>query len=238
MSEKMAQKTREKRLVWDLPTRLFHWLLVASILASYLTADAGAPSMIWHLRLGYWTLGLIIFRILWGIFGPRHARFSNFIPGPRKLLAYSSKLLRRDSTPAVGHNPMGAFSVLLLLAMVGAQAVTGLFITDDIVWSGPWNPAVSTDTADTLRSFHHLNFDVLIWVIALHVAMIIFYGLYKRQNLLVPMFTGNKLATIVPPGEEIRSSELVKALVFALLSAAAVYAVLALAPPPVVDDYY
>lgn len=233
----MSEKKGEKRLVWDLPMRLFHWLLVASILASYLTAEAGAPSMIWHLRLGYWTLGLIIFRVLWGFFGPRHARFSSFIPGPGKLLAYTGKLLRRDSTPAVGHNPMGALSVLLLLAMVGAQAVTGLFISDDIVWSGPWYGAVSEETSGKLRSFHHINFDVLLWLVGLHVSFIIFYALYKRQNLLVPMFTGNKPATVVPAGEEIRSSELVKALVLALLSAAAVYAVLALAPPPPPSEY-
>jgi len=228
----------DKRLVWDLPTRLFHWLLVLSILASYLTADPGAPSMQWHMWLGYWTTGLIVFRLLWGFVGPKHARFSQFIPGPRRLGAYLVTLFRRDSTPAVGHNPLGGLAVLLMLLMVTIQAASGLFISDDIVWTGPWNPAVSGDTADWLGGIHHLNFDILIWVIALHVATILFYRVFKRQNLLTPMITGNKPAGIVIPGEEIESSQLLKALVIAVISAGAVYLLLAMAPAPVVEEYY
>lgn len=228
----------DKRLVWDLPTRLFHWLLVASLLASYLTADPGSPTMQWHMWLGYWTTGLLVFRLLWGFVGPKHARFSQFIPGPRRLGAYLSTLFRRDSKPAVGHNPLGGLAVLLMLLMVTIQAASGLFISDDIVWSGPWNPAVSGETANWLGGIHHLNFDILIWVIVLHVATILFYRVYKRQNLLTPMITGNKPSSIVIPGEEIASSQLVKALVIAVISAGAVYFLLAMAPPPVVEEYY
>jgi len=228
----------DKRLVWDLPTRLFHWLLVASLLASYLTAEAGSPTMQWHMWLGYWTTGMLVFRLLWGFVGPKHARFSQFIPGPRRLGSYLATLFRRDSTPAVGHNPLGGLAVLLMLLMVTVQAASGLFISDDIVWSGPWNPAVSGDTADWLGSIHHLNFDILVWVIVLHVATIVFYRVFKRQNLLTPMITGYKPASIVIPGEAIESSQLVKALVIAVISAGAVYCLLAMAPPPVVEEYY
>lgn len=227
----------EKRLVWDLPTRLFHWMLVASIVASWLTADAGAPSMKWHMVLGYWTLGLVIFRVLWGFFGPRHARFSEFFK-PGRVGGYLANLLQRDSRPTVGHNPLGGLAVIVMLLMVAIQAVSGLFISDDIVWSGPWNPAVSSEAADRLTTVHHLNFDILQWVIGLHVLTILFYAFYKRQDLVGPMFTGYKKAAIVPEDHAINDSQLVKALVIAVLSAAAVYAVLALAPPPVMDEYY
>ena len=238
MSDMNANDKVDKRLVWDLPTRLFHWLLAASILASYLTAEAGSPTMQWHMYLGYWTLGLVIFRILWGFFGPRHARFGNFLAGPRRVFGYAAGMFRRDSTPSVGHNPLGALSIVLMLAMVLTQAVSGLFITDDIVWSGPWNPAVSGKTADFLASIHHRNFDILLWVIGLHVLMILYYGVYKRQNLLGPMITGYKRAQYVPGGEAIENSQLLRALLLALASAAAVYAVLELAPAPVVEEYY
>lgn len=228
----------DKRLVWDLPLRLFHWLLTLSILASYLTAEPGSTTMQWHFYIGYWTLGLILFRVLWGFFGPKHARFSNFVPGPQRLFAYLAKFFRRDSVPTVGHNPLGGLAVLVLMLMVTVQAASGLFISDDIVWSGPWNPAVSGDTADLLASIHHQNFDILLWVIGLHVLTIGFYHFYKRQRLLVPMLTGYKPAQVVPAEEAIESSQLLKALVIALVSAAAVYGMLALAPPPVASDFY
>ena len=228
----------DKRLVWDLPTRLFHWLLALSILASYLTAEPGSTTMQWHFYLGYWTLGLIIFRVLWGLIGPRHARFSNFIPGPAKLASYVRTLFKRDSVPAVGHNPLGGLAVLLLLGMVAIQATSGLFIADDIVWTAPWNPAVSSETAEWLGGIHHQNFEILQWVILLHVLTVLFYRFYKRQNLLTPMLTGYKPSHLVPAGEAIDGSQLVKALVIALLSAAAVYTMLAMAPPPVEEFYY
>jgi cytochrome b len=228
---------KEKRLVWDLPTRLFHWLLVASILASYLTADPGAPSMKWHMYLGYWTLGLVIFRVLWGFVGPKHARFSQFVK-PGRVAGYLATLFRRDSAPTPGHNPIGGLAVVVMLLMVAVQAVSGLFISDDIVWSGPWYPAVGSEMADRMASIHHTNFDVLLWVIGLHVLTMLFYAFYKRQDLVGPMITGYKKARIVPAEAAISSSQLLKALVIAVLSAAAVYAVLAFAPPPVVEDYY
>ncbi len=147
-------------------------------------------------------------------------------------------LFRRDSKQAVGHNPLGALAVIVMLLMVTIQAVSGLFITDDIVWSGPWNPAVSGETADRLTTLHHLNFDVLLWLVGLHVLTILFYAFYKRQDLVGPMFTGYKKAAVVPEGHAITDSQLLKALVIAVLSAATVYAVLAFAPPPVIEDYY
>jgi cytochrome b len=228
----------EKRLVWDIPTRLFHWLLVLSLIGSYLTAKPGELAMQWHFRIGYFTIGLLVFRILWGFVGPRHARFLSFAPTPGRLFGYSVKLFDRNSAPAVGHNPLGGLAVLVMLVMVSLQATTGLFISDDIVWSGPWNPAVSGATASKLAGIHHQNFDLLLWVVGLHVFTIIFYAAWKRQNLVTPMLSGYKQASVVPAGEEIANSQLLKALVIAVISAAVVYAVLAFAPPPPVDEYY
>lgn len=234
--------SEEKRLVWDLPLRLFHWVLVLSLAASWYTAEQSAAGEFLtvgerqygyaevHFWLGYWALGLVVFRILWGFVGPKHARFSSFIPGPRRLFAYAAKFFKRDSAPAVGHNPMGALAVLLMLLMVGAQAATGLFLVDNTeIFTAPFNPTVEPSTVGKLMTFHEVNFDVLLWVVSLHVLVILFYRFYKRQNLLGPMFTGRKLA---PVHEAITGSQLVKALVVALIAWAAVWLLLAQAPPP------
>ena len=223
----------EKRMVWDLPLRLFHWLLVLCISASYATAKAGFNWTKYHFWIGYFTLGLVAFRIIWGFVGPRHARFSNFVAGPSRVFAYLRTLFKHDSPPAMGHNPVGALVVILMLLMVGAQATTGLFLIDNTeVWTAPYYPAVSGETASLLGKFHHLNFDVLLWVIGLHVLAIIYYRVYKRQSLVLPMITGRKLAQLVPAQQAIESSQLLKAIIVAALCAGAVYWLIASAPPP------
>lgn len=239
--------TTEKRLVWDLPLRLFHWLLVLSIAASWYTAEnseeyitAGENVYSYtqiHFWLGYWTLGLIAFRILWGFIGPKHARFSSFLTGPSKLLGYARTVFRRDSAPAVGHNPLGGLMVVLMILMVGAQAVTGLFLIDNTeIYAAPYHPAVSGETAGTLARFHHVNFDVLLWVIGVHVLAIVFYVAWKRQNLVGPMVTGRKAA--LSEHEAIPGSQWLKALILILVCAGAVYVVLKNAPPPAAGEYY
>ena len=239
----------EKRLVWDLPLRVFHWLLVLSIAASWYTAEysdeylsigdtvLGYTQI--HFYLGYWALGMIAFRILWGLVGPKHARFANFIPGPSRLLKYVRTFHRRDSEPSVGHNPMGALVVVLMLLMIGAQAVTGLFLIDNTeIYTAPFYPSVDASTASSMGKFHHINFDVLIWVISLHVLAIFFYHVFKRQKLVPPMFSGRKAGAVVPAHEAISSSQLWKALIVALVCAGGVYLLLEQAPPPpTYDDY-
>ena len=127
----------ERRLVWDLPLRLFHWLFAASVLASWATAELGVSWMKWHLRLGNWMMGLVVFRILWGLAGPRHARFSSFLTGPRKIWRYARGLTATGRVVnSVGHNPLGGLMVIFMLMLVVLQVGTGLFATDDITWSG------------------------------------------------------------------------------------------------------
>lgn len=240
----------EKRLVWDLPLRLFHWLLVLSMAASWYTAENSEEfieigSTLYsyteiHFWLGYWTLGLILFRLVWGFIGPRHARFSSFIAGPSKTLAYLRSMPRRDYAPAPGHNPLGAWSVVVMLALVSAQAITGLFIIDNTeVYAAPFHPSVEAATAKNMAAFHFFNFDIILWVVGLHVLAVVFYLLFKGQNLIGAMFTGRKPGHLVSETEAISGSQLLKALIVIVLVSFAVWLLLQQAPPPpVFDDEY
>src|SRR6266478_4571646 len=127
----------DRRLVWDLPLRAFHWLFAVSILAAWGTALLGFAWMKWHFWLGYWVMGLLVFRLIWGFVGPKHARFSNFLKGPSAVLRYARGLTGAgEPVCSVGHNPLGGLMVILMLILVAFQVCTGLFATDDIAWSG------------------------------------------------------------------------------------------------------
>jgi cytochrome b len=220
-----------RRLVWDLPLRAFHWLFAASILASWGTAKLGFDWMPWHIRLGKWMMGLIIFRIVWGLIGPRHARFASFLKGPGAVLRYAKGLTGHgEGVASVGHNPLGGLMVIIMLLLVVFQVSTGLFATDDIAYTGPFNPTVSGSTASLLTHLHSFNFNLIWAAIALHVGAITYYAFVKRQNLVPAMLHGFKPAEAVPAGEAITSSELWKALIVMIVAAAVVYGILSLAP--------
>lgn len=225
----MAQ---DKRLVWDLPLRVFHWLLVISLIASWVTAKLGIDWRQVHMWLGYWMMGLIIFRVLWGFVGPRHARFASFLPTPARLWRYTIASIKGTAVETVGHNPLGSLMVVLMLLLLSFQVGTGLFSTDDIIWTGPWNPAVSSATARYLTRLHHFNFSLIEAAIALHLIAIAFHWLVKKHNLVIPMVIGKKEASLVPPGQEITSSRLWLAVIVIAVSAAAAYGIVAAAPPP------
>jgi cytochrome b len=207
------------------------------MIASYVTAKLGIDWMQWHFYLGYWTIGLLVFRILWGFFGPRHARFSSFIHRPSAVWLYLRNVFNKGSPRSIGHNPVGGLMVLLMLLLVAVQAGTGLFTTDDVVWAGPYNSAVSSSMASTLSTIHNINFNIILGVVVLHVAAILFYALYKKQNLVVPMVHGHLPAALVPEHEAISSSQLFKALVVSLVAAGFVYWLLAHAPVAVDNTY-
>jgi cytochrome b len=234
----MANETT-RRLVWDLPLRLFHWLFALSILASWATGKAGFEWTPWHMRLGYWMIGLLIFRLVWGLIGPRHARFSSFLASPRRAWTYVRGLFGAGTVlHSVGHNPAGGFMVIVMLALVAFQATTGLFSTDDIAWTGPYNPSVSDATAQWLTRLHHINFNLILAAVALHVLAILFYAFVKKQNLVAAMLTGWKPAEAVPADEAITSSELLKAIIVIAFSSAVVYLLLSAAPPAAVSNTY
>jgi cytochrome b len=241
----MSQNASSKRLVWDLPLRLFHWLLVLSIAASWYTAEKSAEGEFLeigenfygyaqiHFWVGYWTIGLLLFRLIWGFVGPRHARFSTFLKGPSATLAYLRSVRDPAFVPPPGHNPLGGWSVVVLLAMVSAQAITGLFLIDNTeIYLAPYNPAVEPATASRLKAFHVANFDVLLWMIGLHILAVLFYLVVKKQNLIGAMVTGRKPAEQVPPQEAIAGSQWIKALVVIAIAALLVWLLLELAPPP------
>jgi cytochrome b len=178
--------------VWDLPLRLFHWLLVLCLLGSVVTANVGEGSLMdWHFRFGYVALTLILFRLMWGVVGPRYARFSSFVFSPRASLAY----LRRaaDAPRTLGHTPVGALSVFALIAVVAIQASAGLFTSDDISVEGPLARLVSNATVSQASWLHHWNPWVILALVVLHVAAIAFYRIARRKSLVKPMLTGDKM---------------------------------------------
>ena len=176
--------------IWDLPTRLFHWLFAASVIGAIATVKAGGLWMDWHLPSGVAALVLLVFRVIWGFVGPRYARFSNFVTSPKQLCQY----LSADQTShTAGHNPLGAWSVIALLIVVGVQAITGLFATDDILTQGPLNVYVSSQTASLMTTIHKWNETPLFILIGLHLLAILVYTL-RGKNLVLPMITGNKSA--------------------------------------------
>jgi cytochrome b len=188
----MSESTVPVR-VWDLPTRVFHWVLALSVVASIITAKVGGAAMVWHFRLGYLALGLLVFRLIWGLVGGRWSRFASFLYGPGRVWAYVRG--RRDARglDEVGHNPLGALSVWALLALLLAQVGSGLFADDEIANVGPLNRFVSGSTAQWLTGWHkEVGESVLIALLVLHVAAVLFYRWVRRKDLLTPMITGDK----------------------------------------------
>lgn len=216
---------KDLRLVWDLPVRLFHWLLVLSIIGSYTTAKLGL--MPWHIRLGEFMVGMLIFRVIWGLIGPRHARFSNFIKGPSAILRYL-----KGGISSVGHNPLGAGMVVLMLLLLALQVTTGLFSTDDIAYTGPYFPSVSHAWAEKLTAIHHANFNIILAAVLLHLCAIVYYTFVKKESLVAAMIHGQKPSDHVPAHEAIASSQLWRALIVILIAVGCVYWLLHAAPPP------
>ncbi len=178
--------------VWDVPVRVFHWVLVSLIAVSWITVEIGGNAMTYHMWSGYAILALVLFRIIWGFVGSHHARFVDFVYGPRATIAYLRGLLRLDPPFYAGHNPMGGWSVILLLTCVLVQASTGLFANDEIMTEGPLVKHVSTDLSNLVTTIHRLNFNVLLGLVCIHIAAALFYLVVKRENLIGAMFTGVK----------------------------------------------
>jgi cytochrome b len=183
-------------IVWDLPIRLFHWLIVAAIAVSWWSAEFRVMDV--HRYSGYTLLGLLTFRIYWGFVGSPTARFAQFLRGPGSLAQY----VREPSAhTAPGHNPLGAWSVAAMLLLLVAQVTIGLFVTDiDGLESGPLSYLVSFDTSRALADAHEIIFNILLALMALHIAAIFFYLFARRTNLIAPMVTGRRagLATSTP----------------------------------------
>jgi cytochrome b len=173
--------------VWDLPLRIFHWALAFCVIATYVAQSIGGNAMIWHSRFGLAIIGLVTFRLAWGFVGSTHARFRHFVRGPAAVAAYL-----RGQWSGLGHNPLGALSVVALLAVLLLLALTGLFANDDIAFEGPLYALVDKDLSDWITKIHHWFEPVILILVGLHVAAIAFYTWVKKQPLVRPMITGWK----------------------------------------------
>ena len=174
--------------VWDLPTRIFHWLLVILCTASVITAQI--DELEWHERSGLAIFILVLSRVIWGVIGSETSRFSHFVKGPGAIMAYLRGLLDRSTPHAAGHNPVGALVVVLFICLLLTQATTGMFANDEIVFEGPLADLVSRDMSDNLTSWHHYVAQALLWLVGLHVVANIGYWLVLKHNLILPMLTG------------------------------------------------
>ncbi|MEM5516220.1 cytochrome b/b6 domain-containing protein [Henriciella sp. AS95] len=175
--------------VWDLAIRLWHWLIAALIPAMWYTAEEHMFGL--HRTLGIVLVGLLAFRLVWGVIGSRTARFTALIRAPAAIAGYAIYLLRPGYRPGVGHNPLGALSVIALMLALVAQTISGLFAVDtDGLNSGPLSRFVSFGFGRDAADFHEASFNILLALIALHLAAIAFYLLAKKTNLISPMVTG------------------------------------------------
>lgn len=184
--------------VWDLPLRLFHWLLALLVAFSLVTGqfggDLGILAAQWHMLSGYAVLTLLLFRLAWGFIGGTHARFASFVRGPRAVFGYLAEMTgRRTAQPRIGHNPLGGWSTLALLASLAAQAGSGLFLSDeDLGVEGPLAKYAGSAFADRLAALHEANFLLLLALVSLHIGAIAYYAFVKGDNLVRPMISGVK----------------------------------------------
>ena len=180
-------------LVWDLPTRLFHWGLLTCLILSFVTGIIGGNLMEYHMLSGYMISVLLIFRLAWGVFGSRTARFSSFIKGPAAVFEYTLMLLKKKTENTyLGHNPLGGWSIVAMLLVLFIQVATGMFSNDDILTEGPLFGWVSKETSDLLTWVHLINRFLLVALIAIHLFAVFFYYFFKHENLIGPMITGRK----------------------------------------------
>ncbi|WP_341913595.1 cytochrome b/b6 domain-containing protein [Polaromonas sp. YR568] len=215
--------------VWDLPTRLFHWALVAAVIGLAITGTLGGNAMVWHFRFGYSVLTLLLFRIVWGLVGGRWSRFGAFIYSPASVINY----LKGKGKPehGIGHSPIGAGSVFAMLGFLLAQVGTGLLSDDEIAFSGPLTRFVSNATVGLATNYHkNIGKWILLALVVLHIAAIALY-LWRKHNLVGAMLHGDKeLVTAAPASRDDMASRLL-ALGVLLVCAAGVYWISSLGTP-------
>ncbi|MGN7871585.1 cytochrome b/b6 domain-containing protein [Paracoccus sp. 22332] len=179
--------------VWDPALRAFHWALAVLVIVNWLLGKIGPSDMTLHFWLGYGVIALLAFRLIWGFVGPPPARFTRFIRGPRAVLAYVRDMVRPRPSHWPGHSPVGALAVVAMLAVLIMQVTTGLFADpDDYINVGPLASQVSSATSRAALRWHHRGADLILILVLLHWAVIVFYRLWKREDLVRPMIDGWK----------------------------------------------
>lgn len=176
--------------IWDLPIRLFHWTLVLSCVVCWATATQFEDAMRWHFYAGYVTLTLLLFRLFWGKLGSSTALFS--VPNRQDLFNYGRTLFKTEPSHTPGHNPVGTWSAMALIASALTVSISGLFANDAVLSKGPLAHWVGDNASDYLSDLHQTSFNFLVGMVIVHLTAIAYYRIVKRENLVTPMLTGNK----------------------------------------------
>ena len=180
--------------IWDLPTRIFHILLALSVAGLVITGEVGGNAMQLHFLLGYGVLTLVLFRLVWGWVGGHWSRFVQFVPTPSMLLSYVQSMRKKQTLNTVGHNPLGALSVLAMLVVLLFQVLSGLTSDDEISNAGPWTSLVPSDWVAIATEYHsEIGKVLLIVLVVLHVGTVLYYKRIKQDDLITPMLTGDKM---------------------------------------------
>jgi cytochrome b len=203
--------SRHQIIVWDAPTRLFHWVVVLLVVAAYVTWRLNW--MDWHAKAGYALLTAVLFRILWGFFGSESARFSGFLASPRAAARHLAHVFEREQDRQAGHNPAGGWMVVLLLALLLAEPLTGAYVASDVADEGPWTERVPASIANAITALHGIFWDAILAAVTLHLLAILIYTAVKRHNLVPPMITGWKSLPVDVPQPRIASLRRAAALV-------------------------
>ena len=177
-------------LAWDAPVRLFHWALATLVVFSFVTGKVGGYWLEWHMRSGYTILALLLFRLAWGLVGSDTARFASFVRGPGAAVEYARSVAARTHRRVLGHNPLGGWAVLAMLAALLLQAVSGLFVDDEIATRGPLVVKAPESVVGRMSALHSVNEWVVVGLVALHLAAILTYRFAFRVDLVGPMVTG------------------------------------------------
>jgi cytochrome b len=224
MAEPQKPTSTRSVHVWDAAVRVFHWLLVALIAFMWWSGRQKGDWLNYHFYAGYTILTLLVFRIIWGFVGGTHARFADFIYGPGAIIAYLKTLPSRTAAKFAGHNPVGGWSVVLMILCVAVQAGTGLFANnEDYGFEGPLVKLVSGATSTWLTGIHRVSINVLLVLIAVHISAVVYYLVYKKENLIAPMFHGRKQLPESLAVAQRRIGGLGRALLVLAIAAAVVY---------------
>jgi cytochrome b len=188
----MHEETHVAVKVWDAPIRIVHWAIVLLFAFQFVTGKIGGELMTWHAYCGYSILVLVVFRILWGFVGSTHARFASFLAGPAATLRFARRLFSRQAVPQLGHNPLGGWMVIALVACLAFQAGSGLFANDGASAEGPLASLVSLEVSNRLTELHRWNLNLLLLLAGIHIGGVLFHWFAKKDNLVAPMFSGVK----------------------------------------------
>lgn len=224
----------QKILIWDLPTRVFHWLLAICFAGAWISHEMELAGFRIHTFFGYAILTLVLWRLGWGVLGTRYARFSSFVRGPRAVFRYLGGNPGQDRSTAAGHNPAGGWAILAMLGLLAAQAGSGLGNGGELLMEGPWYHALSETYRDLAHEVHEVGFNLLLVMVGLHLGAVTFYQLRYGRKLISAMLTGR--ADAGPGAREIDSHGLLRALALLVLCAGAVWALVNSAPPPAMDS--